>query len=168
MPNNKKNKGGNTVAIVTKLAEQIAEELSLRIWDVEFVKEGASYFLRIFIDKDDLISIEDCENFSHRIDKLLDEIDPVEQSYYLEVSSPGIERELKKTKHFNQTIGREIQVRLIRPKDGQREFYGRLVDFNDKKLITIRLSNQELQSFEFADCAWVKLVDTVNNILEEK
>jgi ribosome maturation factor RimP len=160
MPNSKKNKGGNTVAVVTKLAEQIAEELSLRIWDVEFVKEGASYFLRIYIDRDDLISIEDCENFSRKIDKLLDEVDPIEQTYYLEISSPGIERELKKPIHFKTTLGKQIQIRLIRPKDGQREFYGHLVDYNEKKQITIRLSNQEFQTFEFAECAWVKLVDT--------
>ena len=169
MPNSKKNKGGNTVAIVTKLAEQVAEELSLRIWDVEFVKEGASYFLRIYIDKDELISIEDCENFSHKIDKLLDEVDPIEQGYYLEISSPGTERELKKPNHFMSTIEKEIQIRLIRPLEGQREFTGYLTDFNEKKQITIRLSNQELQTFELAECAWVKLVDTVDiNKLEEK
>ena len=174
MPNikNNKKKGGNTVAIVTKLAEQIAAELSLRVWDVEFVKEGASYFLRIYIDKDELISIEDCENFSHKIDKLLDEVDPIEQGYYLEISSPGIERELKKPNHFRSTMGKEIQIRLIRPQDGQREFIGFLMDYNEKKQITIRLSNQELITFEYAECAWIKLVDPVdivenNSNLEE-
>ena len=89
-------KGGNTVSKVAALAKPIAEELGLSLWDVRFVKEGAQYYLRIFIDKEGGVSVDDCERMSRAIDKPLDELDPIEQSYILEVCSPGIERELSR------------------------------------------------------------------------
>lgn len=126
-----KGKGGNTVNTVWAIAEPIANSLGYELWDVRFEKEGADWFLRIFIDKEDGISINDCVDMSHAIDKPLDEADPIEQSYCLEVSSPGIERDLKRDSHFEKCIGEKIMVKLIRPVDGQREFKGILESYDN-------------------------------------
>ncbi len=126
-----KGKGGNTVNTVWEIAEPIAQSLGLEIWDVRFEKEGADWFLRIFIDKEGGVSIDDCVDMSHAIDKPLDEADPIEQSYCLEVSSPGLERDLKRDAHFEKSLGEKIMVKLIRPVDGQREFKGILESYDN-------------------------------------
>ena len=150
-------KDGNTVAQVTKLVEPIVDELGLFLWDVRFEKEGADWYLKILIDSDEGITLEDCEAVSRPLSKRLDETDPIEQSYYLEVSSPGTERELKKPEHFEVCIGDMITVKLIRPLEGKREFYGVLTEYQDGVL---KLQNEEAElSFDFADCASVKLRD---------
>ncbi|MBQ2676555.1 MAG: ribosome maturation factor RimP [Clostridia bacterium] len=148
---------GSTADRVRSLAEPIAAELNLRIWDVRYVKEGASWFLRIFIDSDEGITIDDCENFSRAIDAPLDEADMISESYYLEVSSPGLGRELTRPEHFEILKGEEIKVRLIRPKDGQKEFEGILQSFeNDTVSI---LSGTEVLSFTKAEISKVRLND---------
>ncbi|MFO7160300.1 MAG: ribosome maturation factor RimP [[Clostridium] cellulosi] len=122
---------GNVVTVVEQLANPIAERLGLTIWDVEFVKEGASYYLRVFIDKDEGVTIDDCENMSRALDKELDRVDPIDQSYCLEVSSPGIERELKRDWHFEKYIGNRVKVRLIRPNSsGLRDIDGILKSYD--------------------------------------
>ncbi len=126
-----KGKGGNTVNTVWEIAEPVAQSLGLEIWDVRFEKEGADWFLRIFIDKEGGVSIDDCVDMSHAIDKPLDEADPIEQSYCLEVSSPGLERDLKRDAHFEKSLGEKIMVKLIRPVDGQREFKGILESYDN-------------------------------------
>ena len=126
-----KGKGGSTVNTVWEMAEPIAKSLGYELWDVRFEKEGANWYLRIFIDKEDGISINDCVDMSHAIDKPLDEADPIEQSYCLEVCSPGLERDLKRDSHFEKCIGEKIMVKLIRPVDGQREFKGTLESYDN-------------------------------------
>lgn len=126
-----KGKGGSTVNTVWEIAEPIANSLGYELWDVRFEKEGANWYLRIFIDKEDGISINDCVDMSHAIDKPLDEADPIEQSYCLEVCSPGLERDLKRDSHFEKCIGEKIMVKLIRPVDGQREFKGKLESYDN-------------------------------------
>lgn len=126
-----KGKGGSTVNTVWEIAEPIAKSLGYELWDVRFEKEGANWYLRIFIDKEDGISINDCVDMSHAIDKPLDEADPIEQSYCLEVCSPGLERDLKRDSHFEKCIGEKIMVKLIRPVDGQREFKGTLESYDN-------------------------------------
>lgn len=126
-----KGKGGNTVSAVWEIAEPIAKSLGYELWDVRFEKEGANWYLRIFIDQEDGISINDCVDMSHAIDKPLDEADPIEQSYCLEVCSPGLERDLKRDAHFEKCIGEKIMVKLIRPVDGQREFKGTLESYDN-------------------------------------
>lgn len=121
-----KGKGGNTVSTVWELAEPIAKQLGYELWDVRFEKEGADWFLRIFIDKEDGISINDCVDMTHALDEPLDEADPIDQSYCLEVCSPGLERPLKRDSHFEKSIGKPIQVKLIRPLNGERELKGTL------------------------------------------
>ena len=126
-----KGKGGSTVNTVWEIAEPIANSLGYELWDVRFEKEGANWYLRIFIDKEVGISINDCVDMSHAIDKPLDEADPIEQSYCLEVCSPGLERDLKRDAHFEKSIGKKIMVKLIRPVDGQREFKGTLESYDN-------------------------------------
>lgn len=154
-----KGKGGNTVAAVTAIAQPIAEQLGLRLWDVRFVKEGADWFLRIFIDKDGGVGIDDCVAMSHALDKPLDEADPIEQSYCLEVSSPGTDRELTKAAHFEACLGQTVKVRLIRPaEDGRREFTGVLVS-HDKDGFVIE-AGEETVSFIRKEVSRVRLDDS--------
>lgn len=151
-------KGGNTVKTVWEIVEPYAEELGLRIWDVRFQKEGASWYLRIFIDKDGGVSIDDCVDLTHAINKPLDEADPIEPAYFLEVSSPGVERDLVRDEHFTEFLGEKIKVKMIRPVEGQREFSGILEDFNDGN-ITIRLSDENSFTFTKKEASWIKLDD---------
>lgn len=153
-----KGKGGNTVAAVWQIAEPIAQSLGLELWDVRFVKEGVSWYLRIFIDKEGGVGIEDCENMSRAIDGPLDEADPIEQSYCLEVSSPGIERELVRDEHFERYKGEKVIVKLIRPYEGRRDFRGVLEKY-DGKNITVRLENGEGLCFEKKEASYIKLDD---------
>ena len=117
-------KGGNTVGAVRAIAEPIAQSLGLSIWDVRFLKEGATWYLRIFIDKPGGVSIDDCVDLTHAINGPLDEADPIEQAYCLEVSSPGVERELTRDEHFAAYLDAPVKVRTIRPVDGVRDFAG--------------------------------------------
>ena len=112
-------KGGNTAAAVEALAAPVVEKLGLELWDIRFLKEGSQWFLRIFIDKPGGVSIDDCVDFTHEINPLLDEADPIEQAYCLEVSSPGIERELTRPEHFQRYEGKRVMIKTIRPFDGQ-------------------------------------------------
>lgn len=122
----------NVVSVVEKLATPVAASLGLDIWNVEFVKEGSSYFLRIYIDREDGVSIDDCEAMSRAIDKVLDDADPIEQSYCLEVSSPGIERTLKKQSQFKKFLGKKIKAKLFKAdENGRRELEGTLLSFDD-------------------------------------
>ncbi|MBQ7548553.1 MAG: ribosome maturation factor RimP [Clostridia bacterium] len=125
-----KEKGGSTVAAVWKIAEPIAQALGLELWDVRFEKEGADWFLRVFIDKEGGVSIDDCVDMSHALDKPLDDADPIDRSYCLEVSSPGIERALKRDSHFEQSVGKRVILKLIRPLNGEREFRGTLSGYD--------------------------------------
>ena len=153
-----KGKGGNTVNTVWEIAEPIAQSLGLEIWDVRFEKEGADWFLRIFIDKDGGVSIDDCVDMSHAIDKPLDEADPIEQSYCLEVSSPGLERDLKRDAHFEKSLGEKIMVKLIRPVDGQREFKGILESYDNGKFELLSEDGTKLM-INKKETSYVKLDD---------
>ncbi len=121
---------------VWQLAEPLAEDFNLSIWDVRYVKEGPQRYLRIFIDKDTGVTINDCEKFNRAIDKPLDDLDPIEQSYCLEVSSPGIERLLTRDIHFEKSIGKEILVTLIRPNENkEKEIKCVLKSYDGKNLV---------------------------------
>ena len=151
-------KGGNTVKIVWDIVEPFAEELGLKIWDVRFLKEGSSWFLRIFIDKDGGVSIDDCVDLTHAINGPLDEADPIEQAYFLEVSSPGVERDLVRDEHFSAYIGEKIKVKMIRPVEGKREFSGILADYCDGN-ITISLEDESGFTFTKKEASWIKVDD---------
>ena len=114
------------MAAVKKIAEPLAEELGYFLWDVEYVKEGADMYLRITIDGEDGITIEDCEKMHRAIDPMLDEADLIEDAYHLEISSPGIERDLKNEMQINACEGWNVEVRLYAPVDGAKSFIGEL------------------------------------------
>lgn len=114
----------NAAERVYSLIKETVEAQGVELWDVRFVKEGASWYLRVFIDKPDGITIDDCTNVSHAIDPVIDEADPIDKSYYLEVCSPGIERELSRQAHFEKVIGGKIKIKLYKAIDGVKEFTG--------------------------------------------
>ena len=124
-------KNGGVVATVKRLAEPIAEGLGYELWDVEYVKEGADYYLRITIDSPEGITIEDCEKMHRAIDPVLDEEDPIEGFYHLEVSSTGIERELKTDRHIAASEDWSVEVRLYAPVDGSKTYTGRLLPLGE-------------------------------------
>ncbi|MGN1419272.1 MAG: ribosome maturation factor RimP [Acutalibacteraceae bacterium] len=151
-------KGGNTVAAVRSIVEPIASQLGLEIWDIRFLKEGSQWYLRIFIDKDGGVSIDDCVDLTHAINEPLDKADPIEQAYCLEVSSPGVERELIRPEHFEKYVGAKIMVKMIRPIDGKREFKGILESFDDGN-ITLRTGDGSGFTFTKKETSWIKLDD---------
>lgn len=146
--------------VVQKVAEPIAEKLGFNIWNVKFVKEGPNYYLRIFIDNDKGITIEDCEKMSKAIEGPIDELDPISQNYYLEVCSPGVERELTKDKHFEQFIGHKIIVRLIRPSliENIHQIKGVLLSHSKDKICLLDSEKNTISIFK-KDIAFVKLDD---------
>lgn len=153
-------KGRNTVSLVEELARPIAEELGLRIWDVRFLKEGSQWFLRIFIDKDGGVDINDCEAMSRAVDQPLDEADPIDGEYILEVSSPGIERELIRPEHFEQFIGADIMVKMIRPLEGiGKEFKGVLTAYDGGQVTVTDHSGENTVTINKKDAAYIKLDD---------
>lgn len=122
---------------VRELVEPIAEGLGYRIWDVTYSKIGADYHLEITIDSDSGINIEDCEKVHRAIDPILDEHDPIEGFYYLEVSSPGIERELRTEEHITLSLGAKVEAKLFSQKDGRKSVVGILSSFEDGRVTII-------------------------------
>ena len=145
-----------TAAKVTALIKDAIEGLGLTLWDVKFVKEGASWYLRVFIDKDGGVDINDCTDVSRLIDPILDEEDPINVSYYLEVCSPGLERELTEDWHFEKYKGEKVLIKLIRPRDKKREFKGTLMSYDGT--VTALCDGEEL-TFEQKELVSVKLDD---------
>jgi ribosome maturation factor RimP len=124
--------------------------------DVEFIKEAGTYYLRIYIDKEGGITIDDCEIVSRALSDKLDEKDFIEESYILEVSSPGVGRPLKKDKDFARSIGQEVDVKLFKPIDKQKEFNGILESFNEEE-ITVKLDEDTVMTFKRKEIALVRL-----------
>ena len=116
---------------IAALALPIVEEEGCTLWDVEYVKEAGTRYLRIYIDKPEGISIDDCERVSRRLDPILDDADPISESYVFEVGSAGADRELKRPGDFEQFMGSEVEVHLYRPVDGSKRFVGTLVSYED-------------------------------------
>lgn len=112
------------------LVKDTVEQQGVTLWDVAFVKEGASKYLRIFIDKPEGINIDDCTAVSHAIDPVIDEADPIKESYFLEVCSCGLERELTRNEHFAAMVGEKIRVKLFKSLDGNKQIEGVLKDFD--------------------------------------
>lgn len=157
---------GNTVSRVAEIVTPYAKELGLEIWDIRFVKEGTDWYLRIFIDKEGGVSIDDCVDLTHAITKPLDDADPISQSYLLEVSSPGVERELITDAHFEKFIGSKIMLRLIRPIDKVRDFGATLKSY-ENGVITVELQDGNILEFNKKDTSFVKLDDFDINIFKE-
>lgn len=121
---------------VEKLITPILEELNIELVEVEFAKEGRDYFLRIFIDKENGVDIEDCGNVSERVSVVLDEVDPITHNYFLEVSSPGAERPLKKESDWLKAIGKNVYIKTYEPIENNKVFEGVLTSY-DGEFVTV-------------------------------
>ena len=128
---------------VTALAQPVADELGVEIWDVEYVREAGTRYLRIYIDKAEGIGIDDCVAFSQIMDPLLDEADPVPESYTFEVSSAGVERELKKPAHFERYMGASVEVRHFSPVNGSKTHAGLLRGYSEGA-VTLEISGESV------------------------
>lgn len=126
------NKLNATEKSVWEFIEPLLKETSYEIYDVEYVKEGSEWYLRIYIDKDGGIDLDDCETVTDLINDPLDELDPISEPYFLEVSSPGVERNLKSTEHFQSAIGEKIRVKTFAKIDNKKEWVGTLIGFNEE------------------------------------
>ena len=140
---------------VARLAAPFVEAAGCSLWDVEYVKEAGEWFLRVYIDKEGDVSIDDCEAVSRPLSDALDEADPIEGSYTFEVSSAGADRVLKKPEHFAQFQGQEVEVRLYRPREGRKDFVGPLSAYSDGD-VTI-LAGGAPVTFEKKEIALVRL-----------
>ena len=149
-------KGSNTEKKVLPLLEPIVEEKGLELVDLEFVKEGANWYLRVYIDKECGVTIDDCEAVSRLLEEKMDAEDPIEQAYILEVSSPGIDRPLKKPADFERFQGEIIDVKLYQARDGRKQFQGKLAGYADG-MITLEEEDGNILEFEQKDTASVKL-----------
>ena len=139
-----------------ELLEPVVSEQGFELVDVEYVKEGGTWYLRAYIDKPGGITVDDCEAVSRRFSDILDEKDYIEDSYVFEVSSPGLGRPLKKEKDFARSIGEEVEIRTYRSIDRQKEFTGILTRY-DGNTVTITYEDGTEQTFERADIALIRL-----------
>jgi ribosome maturation factor RimP len=137
------NKKGGIAAAVRAMAEPLCEELGYELWDVEYVREGADYYLRITLDSEQGITLDDCERFSRAIDPVLDREDPIPDAYHLEVSSPGIERELKTPAHIAACVGWNVEAKLFTPINGARVILGELQGMDEEKCVHILPHGEE-------------------------
>lgn len=151
----------NVKDTVREAIEPTVTELGYRIWDITYSKIGADYHLEITIDSDNGIYIEDCERVHRAIDPILDECDPIEGFYYLEVSSPGIERELRTDEHISLCIGERVELKLFAPKDGAKSLTGTLSDFCDG-IVTITVGESEYR-LEKSEISKIRTVYFENN-----
>lgn len=140
---------------VRLLAEPVVAERGCELWDVEYVREGSGWFLRVFIDREDGVDIADCEAISRALDPILDEADPIPDSYTFEVCSAGLERTLKRPGDFARFLGANVLARLYRPRDGAKEFAGVLRDYRDGD-VTITVGDSPM-TFTKSEIAQVRL-----------
>lgn len=138
-----------------ELVLPLVEANNFELVDVEYVKEAGTWYLRIYIDKEGGININDCELVSRAFSEILDKEDPIEDAYILEVSSPGLGRPLKKDKDFQRNLGEEVEVRTYKPINKQKEFVG-LLDAWDKETVTLQLENGEMMNIARADIALIR------------
>lgn len=139
-----------------EILNPIVDEYGFELVDVEYVKEGSTWYLRAYIDKPGGISIDDCEKVSRRLSDILDEKDYIDDTYIMEVSSPGLGRPLKKEKDFRRSLGREVEVRTYRMTDKRKEFTGILKSY-DAGTVTIQMEDETLKTFEKGDIALIRL-----------
>ena len=151
--------GGKMASIeerVENLIQKKVEDLGYILYDVQYAKEGQNYFLRVFIEKEDgIIDLNDCEKVNDGINDLLDTADYIKEQYFLEVSSTGVEKILRKDKHLKDNIGNEVEVKLFKPINKQKEFIGILEDFTENE-ITLKLENDESINIDRKDISLIK------------
>ena len=141
--------------LVASLATPVVQEHGCELWDVEYVREGSDYFLRLYLDKEGGVDINDCEKISRAMDPILDEADPIEGSYHFEVCSAGLERTLKRPSDFERFLGSAITVKLYRPRNGLKEIPCVLTGYDNGK-VTVT-AGKETITFEKSEVALVRL-----------
>lgn len=149
---------------VTEVAAQLAlpfiQEAGCTLWDVEYVREAGTWFLRVYIDCPGGVNVNQCEAVSRPLSDALDAADPIEGSYVLEVSSAGADRPLKKPEHFQAFLGHEVEVRLYRPRNGSKEFHGTLTSYDPQGTVTLTMADGSEVLFSKKDTALVRLYVT--------
>ena len=146
----------STEALIEELVLPITDEHNIELVDVEYVKEAGEYYLRIFIDKDGGVSLNDCEVITRAINPILDEKDPIKENYFLEVSSPGLDRPLKKEKDFLRYAGRDVEVKLYKAINGLKHFEAELVGLTENKTVKLILEGEEME-LDKKDIALIRL-----------
>ena len=141
---------------VEALAAPIAAEQNVTLWDIEYVKEAVGMVLRVYIDADEGIGIDDCEAFSRALDPILDEADPIPDSYTFEVSSAGLERELRRESHFAFALGKEVEARLYKPREGSKLYKGELLNY-ENGAVTLRCGDNDVH-FEKEELAALRVI----------
>lgn len=141
--------------LVASIAEPIVKEHGCTLWDVEYVREGSEYFLRLYLDKEGGVDINDCEAISRAVDPLLDEKDPIQGAYHFEVCSAGLERTLKRPSDFERFLGSNVTVKLYRPRNGLKEIPCVLRGYEDGR-VTVE-AGKETITFEKSEVALVRL-----------
>lgn len=147
-------------ARVWEMAQPLAEELGLILWDVQFVKEGVEWYLRVLIDKEGGVSIDDCVDLSHALDPVLDKEDPIPQEYLLEVSSPGFERKLTRVEHFKAFLGAPVRVKLHKPVEGYGKLLtGELLRVEETGEFELQLDETTTVTLDRKECSTVNLIE---------
>ncbi len=141
---------------VEALAAPVAAEQNVSLWDIEYVKEAVGMVLRVYIDSAEGIGIDDCEAFSRALDPILDEADPIPDSYTFEVSSAGLERELRKESHFAFALGREVEAKLYKPREGSKLYKGELLNY-ENGAVTLRCGGNDVH-FEKEELAALRVI----------
>ena len=143
---------------VEELLKETIEKLGYNLYDVEYVKEGPNYYLRVYIDDEKGIDLNDCEKVSNAIDEMLDEANIIKDQYYLEVSSPGIERVLRKDRHLQENIGNQIEIKLFKKDEkGSKDYIGELLKF-DQEVVSIKTSEEDEIQIERKNISQIKTV----------
>ena len=127
-------KRNDVESLTLKITEPIVDELDMEIVDIEYIKEGPHMYLRIYIDKDGGVNLDDCQKVSEKVSEILDEKDPISENYFLEVSSPGIDRPLKNDKDLKRSIGKDVEISLYKAVDGKKKLTGKLLNYDDDNI----------------------------------
>ena len=143
-------------ATIEELVQPIIDSNNFELVDIEYVKEAGEYYLRIFVDKEGGISLNECEVVSRALSEILDVKDPIKDNYYLEVSSPGLDRPLKKDKDFVKYQGRDVEIKLYKPLNGSKQLEAELVGLTEDKKIKVIIDNEEVE-FDKKDVALIRL-----------
>lgn len=129
---------------IKKISEPIAESLNYELVDVEYIKESGSFYLRVFIDKEGGVTLDDCQMMSEQISNALDKKDPIKSAYYLEVSSPGLDRPLKTERDLERNLGKDIEISLFKAIEGNKKIEGNFLNFNEANIIVNDSNNKEI------------------------
>ena len=147
----------NIESIVEELVLPIINAKDIELVDVEYVKEAGQFYLRIYLEKEGGITLNDCEEVSREINPILDEKDPIKDNYFLEVCSPGLDRPLKKEKDFIRYAGREVEIKLYKPLNGTKQLEGELVGLTEDKKIKVIIDDNEVE-FDKKEIALIRLL----------